>query len=428
MSDLDMFNSLNLKKSEEVYRKAVELLPGGVSSPVRAVKPFPFYVRKAKGSKIFDIDGNEYIDCCMAYGPLILGHSHPEVVKAIKSQLEDGWLYGTPIELEIKYAELIREIYPSMEMLRFVNSGSEATMSALRVARGYTGRDKIVKIEGSFHGAHDAVLVKAGSGATTHGIPNSAGIPSDFVKNTLQVPYNDAESLSNLLERDEDIACVILEPIMGNSSLILPEGNYLREVREITEENDVLLIFDEIITGFRVSIGGAQEFYGIKPDITTLGKIAGGGLPCGIFGGRKDIMKMIAPSGGVYQAGTFSGNPRTLTAGYTVVNFLLKEGVHKHLNEITKMLEDLMVDRLPDHITFSAISSMFCVYFGERPIDYQSALTLDSSKFNEFFWMLLKSGVFFPPSQYETCFLSYSHTEEDVHRISEAITGCLREL
>ncbi len=274
---------MKLEKSRNLYAEALNLMPGGVSSPVRAFKPHPFYTARAKGSKIYDVDGNEYIDYCMAYGPLILGHANEVVKEAIAKQLEDGWLYGTPIELEIEYAKLIQKHFPSMEMLRFVNTGSEATMAALRVARGFTGRDKIVKVEGSFHGAHDAVLVKAGSGATTHGVPNSAGVPADFVKNTLQVPYNDVESLSEILEKNE-VAALILEPVMGNSALILPEKDYLREVRRITQENDVLLIFDEVITGFRVSMGGAQEYYGVKPDLTTLGKIAGGGLPIGIFG------------------------------------------------------------------------------------------------------------------------------------------------
>lgn len=264
------------EKSKELYEVAKNLMPGGVSSPVRAVKPYPFYTAKAKGSKIYDVDGNEYVDYCMAYGPLILGHANEEVKEKVVEQLENGWIYGTPVELEIEYAKIIRKLYPSIEMLRFTNTGSEATMAALRVARGFTGRNKILKVEGSFHGAHDAVLVKAGSGATTHGIPNSAGVPEDFVKHTLQVPFNDVETLAEIVEKNsEELAALILEPVMGNSSLILPEEDYLKEVRKITKENDVLLIFDEVITGFRLALGGAQEYYGVKPDLTTLGKIAG---------------------------------------------------------------------------------------------------------------------------------------------------------
>ncbi|AGK60582.1 glutamate-1-semialdehyde 2,1-aminomutase [Archaeoglobus sulfaticallidus PM70-1] len=416
----------NLEKSKNLYSHAIDILPGGVSSPVRAVKPQPFYTKYAKGSRIVDVDGNEYIDCCMAYGPLILGHAHPVVREAIERQLEKGWLYGTPVELEIEYGKLIKKLYPSIEMLRFVNSGSEATMSAIRLARGFTGKKKIVKVEGSFHGAHDAVLVKAGSGATTHGVPNSAGVPEEFVANTLQVPYNDAEALADLLEKNEDVACLILEPIMGNSSLILPEEDYLKEVRKITAENDVLLIFDEIITGFRVSIGGAQELYGIKPDITTLGKIAGGGLPCGIFGGRKEIMESISPVGPVYQAGTFSGNPLTLTAGYATVRFLMENEVYNYLKKLTEDIAERVRDAAK--VDVGHIASMFCIYFGQKPRNYQDALKLDAEKFKAFFWELLKEGVFFPPSQYETCFLSYSHSESDAEKIAEAVIECLRKL
>jgi len=419
-----------LVESEKLYEEALQLLPGGVSSPVRAVKPFPFYTDRAKGSKIYDVDGNEYIDCCMAYGPLILGHAHPVIREAIREQIEKGWLYGTPIELEIEYAKLIKKLYPSIEMLRFVNSGSEATMAALRLARGFTGKKKIVKVEGSFHGAHEAVLIKAGSGATTHGIPNSAGVPEEFVANTLQVPYNDTEALADLLEKDDEIACFILEPVMGNSSLILPDKYYLKEVRKITSENDVLLIFDEVITGFRLAPGGAQEFYGVRPDLTTLGKVAGGGLPCGIFGGRKDIMERIAPAGNVYQAGTFSGNPLTLSAGYAGVKYIIKEKIHWYLERITEQIAETIHDFVSNsrNVSVGSIASMFCIYFGKKPSNYVEALKLDATKFVEFFWKLLEMGVFFPPSQYETCFVSYSHSEEDADKIAEAVKVCLRGL
>lgn len=423
---------MNFEKSKSLYGEAVNLMPGGVSSPVRAVKPFPFYTARGAGSKIIDVDGNEYIDYCMAYGPLILGHAHPEVKNAIKEQLENGWLYGTPIELEVRYAKLITEIYDSIEMLRFVNTGSEATMSALRLARGFTGKNKIIKVEGSFHGAHDAVLVKAGSGATTHGIPNSAGVPVDFVKNTLQVPYNDVEALVNVIEKNrEDVAALILEPVMGNATLILPEKDYLKEIRKITAENDVLLIFDEVITGFRVSLGGAQEYFNVKPDLTTLGKIAGGGLPIGIFGGKKEIMENVAPSGGVYQAGTFSGNPLSLIAGYTTVKFLKENNVHAEINRKTEEIVKGIADQIEDaklNYAVAGFTSMFCVYFGNEPKNYNDALKLDKEKFIQFYWKLLENGVFIPPSQYESCFVSYAHTDEDVEKTIEAVGTCLREL
>jgi glutamate-1-semialdehyde 2,1-aminomutase len=423
---------MKLEKSKKLYEEAVNLLPGGVSSPVRAVKPFPFYTAKAEGSKIYDVDGNCYIDYCLAYGPLILGHANPLVKEALKEQLERGWLYGTPIELEVEYAKLITKLYRSIEMLRFVNTGSEATMSAIRLARGFTGRNKILKIEGSFHGSHDAVLVKAGSGATTHGIPNSAGVPSDFVKNTLQVPFNDVESLAEVVEKNrEDLACVIMEPVMGNASLIVPEEGYLKEVRKITAENDVLLIFDEVITGFRLALGGAQEFYGIEADLTTLGKIAGGGLPIGIFGGKREIMEHVAPSGNVYQAGTFSGNPLSLIAGYTTVKFMIENRVIDVVNGITEELVKGLRDQIEDsnaNLEINSIASMFCVYFGEKPKNYADALKLDKNKYMEFFWKMLENGVFLPPSQFETCFVSYAHSMEDVEKTIEAFGLCLREL
>ena len=423
---------MKLEKSKKLYEEAVNLLPGGVSSPVRAIKPFPFYTAKAEGSKIYDVDGNAYIDYCLAYGPLILGHANPLVKEALKEQLEKGWLYGTPIELEVEYAKLITKLYKSIEMLRFVNTGSEATMSAIRLARGFTGRNKILKIEGSFHGSHDAVLVKAGSGATTHGIPNSAGVPADFVKHTLQVPFNDVEALAEVVEKNrDDLACVIMEPVMGNSSLIIPEEGYLKEVRKITAENDVLLIFDEVITGFRLALGGAQEFYGVEADLTTLGKIAGGGLPIGIFGGRREIMEHVAPSGNVYQAGTFSGNPLSLVAGYTTVKFMIENRVIDVVNKTTEELVKGLRDQIEDsnaNVEVDSIASMFCVYFGRKPKNYAEALKLDKNKYMEFFWKMLENGVFLPPSQFETCFVSYAHTKEDVEKTIEAFGLCLRKL
>ncbi len=420
------------ERSKALYEKAKTLMPGGVSSPVRAVKPFPFYTERAEGSKIYDVDGNEYIDYCMAYGPLILGHRHTKVMEAVKRRLEDGWLYGTPVELEIKYAELITDIYPSIDMVRFTNTGAEATMTALRLAKGLTGRKKFIKIEGSFHGAHDSVLVKAGSGATTHGVPNSAGIPEEFVANTLQVPYNDAEKLAEMIEKNkEEIAALILEPVMGNASLIIPEDGYLRDVRRITEENDVLLIFDEVITGFRLALGGAQEYYGTNADITTLGKIAGGGFPIGIVGGRKEIMENLSPSGKVYHAGTFSGNPVSLAAGYTTVKVLQEDNPYRKLREKTEKLVKAVREFIEDmkvNVSINSIESMFCLYFGDEPKDYASALKLDSQKFLSFYWKMLENGVFLPPSQYETCFMSAAHSNEDVERTAEVMAECLKKL
>src|SRR5665647_385285 len=301
--------------SSDLFAIAKNLMPGGVSSPVRAIKPYPFYTAHASGSHLTTVDGGSLIDCCMAYGPLILGHAHPQIRKSIETQLKNGWLFGTPSPLEPDFAKIITGDHKGMDMVRFVSSGSEATMAAIRLARGFSQKKDIVKIEGGFHGAHDAVLVKAGSGATTMGVPDSAGVLADLVAHTRQVPYNDAEALESLLVAHDDVAALIIEPVLGNIGPILPRDTYLQEIREITRAHDVLLIFDEVITGYRLGIGGAQKLYKVRPDITTLGKIIGGGLPIGAFGGRRDIMEMVAPQGPVYQAGTFSGNPLSLTAG-----------------------------------------------------------------------------------------------------------------
>ncbi|KXS41820.1 MAG: glutamate-1-semialdehyde aminotransferase [Methanolobus sp. T82-4] len=415
---------MSLDKSRELYQKARTLLPGGVSSPVRAIKPYPFHTRSANGSKITDIDGNEYIDFCLAYGPNILGHAHPQVKEAINSQLEKGWLYGTPTEAEVDLADRIAGLYPSIDMLRFVSTGTEATMSALRAARGFTGKNKFIKIEGGFHGAHDAVLVKAGSGATTLGKPDSLGIPEDFTKHTLQVPFNDIEALTDMIEKySDDLAAFIMEPVMGNIGPVLPEEGYLKEVRKVTEENDVVLIFDEVITGFRLGMGGAQEYYGVTPDMTTLGKIVGGGMPIGVFGGKKEIIEMVAPSGSVYQAGTFSGSPTSVAAGLAVLDVLEKENVHEKLGEagdkVRSALTDIVADLNLDY-TVSGISSMFKIFFGDKPLDYQDVLKCDKEGYVKFFYKMLDSGIFIPPSQFETNFLSTAHTDEDIEKVLEA--------
>jgi glutamate-1-semialdehyde 2,1-aminomutase len=421
---------MSLEKSKELYEKARTLIPGGVSSPVRAIKPFPFYTASASGSKITDADGNEYIDFCLAYGPKLLGHANPIIKQAIIEQLDKGWLYGTPTELEIRLAERISGLYPSIDMARFVSTGTEATMSALRVARGFTGRNKFIKIEGGFHGAHDSVLIKAGSGATTLGKPDSLGVPEDFTRNTLQVPFNDIEALTEVMEKyGKDIAAFILEPVMGNVGPILPDDGYLQEVRRITEENDVVLIFDEVITGFRMAMGGAQEYYGVTPDMTTLGKIIGGGMPIGVFGGKREIMEMVAPSGGVYQAGTFSGSPASIAAGLTVLDVMEKENVHKKLNATGDKLRAGITDIVEDlglNYNVCGVSSMFKVFFGDKPRNYQEVLRCDKEGYLKFFFRMLESGIFLPPSQFETNFLSTAHSEEDLNRLLAAYKANLK--
>ncbi|AKB26353.1 Glutamate-1-semialdehyde aminotransferase [Methanosarcina sp. MTP4] len=415
---------MTLEKSREMFEKAKTLLPGGVSSPVRAIKPYPFYTASADGSKIRDLDGNEYIDYCLAYGPEILGHNHPVIKEAIRAQLDKGWLYGTPSELEVTLAEKIAGYYPSIDMLRFVSTGTEATMSAIRLARGFTGRKKFVKIEGGFHGAHDAVLVKAGSGASTHGEPDSLGIPADFTKYTLQAQFNDIEGMTELVEKNkDDLAAVILEPVQGNVGPILPKPGYLKEVRKLTEENDVLLIFDEVITGFRLAMGGAQEYYGVVPDMTTLGKIVGGGLPVGVFGGRKEIMEKVSPSGPVYQAGTFSGSPCSMAAGIAVLDYFKQENLHAKLNAkgdaFRTALSEIVADEGLDY-SVCGIASMFKIFFGAEPSNYQDVLKCDKEGYFAFFHRMLSGGIFLPPSQFETNFLSEAHTEEDIEKTLEA--------
>lgn len=415
---------MSTERSRKLFKEAKKLLPGGVSSPVRAIKPYPFYVKHANGSKIIDIDGNEYIDYVMGYGPLLLGHNHPAIREAVIRQLSDGWLYGTPTELEVKLAKEIIKLYPSIDMVRFVSTGTEATMGALRAARGFTGKNKFIKIEGGFHGAHDAALVKAGSGATTLGTPDSAGVPKDFTKNTLQVPYNNIEAMTEAIEaHKEDIAAVIIEPVLGNIGPILPKEGYLEDVRRVTKENDVVLIFDEVITGFRLAMGGAQEYYKVIPDMTTLGKVLGGGFHIGVIGGKREIMENISPAGAVYQAGTFNGSPLSMAAGLAVIKTLKEEKVHRKVNGAGEHLRRALSDAINDlglNYSVSGIASMFKVFFGSIPHNYQEALKCDKEKFNVFFRKMLSSEIFLPPSQYETNFLSLAHSQEDLDKTIRA--------
>ena len=407
-------------KSRDLFEQAKTLMPGGVSSPVRAIKPWPFYTARAEGSHLITVDGATLIDCCMAYGPLLLGHAHPEIKKAIAARLEKGWLYGTPIPEEPEFAKLITGDHPGMDMARFVSSGSEATMAAIRLARGFTGKSDIVKIEGGFHGAHDAVLVKAGSGATTMDVPDSAGVLADLVAHTRQLPYNDPEALETLLANNADIAALIIEPVLGNIGPVIPKDGYLKDVREITKAHDVLLIFDEVITGYRLGIGGAQKMFGVKPDLTTLGKIIGGGLPIGAFCGKREIMSLVAPQGPVYQAGTFSGNPLSLTAGIATIRWLHdRPGTYADLAEKTRMIEESLPSKKKDACSFVRIGSMFKYFFRkEAPQNYTEVKECDTQAFSAFWQKMLDRGVFVPPSQFETNFISVAHTKNDLETIA----------
>jgi glutamate-1-semialdehyde 2,1-aminomutase len=421
---------MRFDSSLKLFEQARRLLPGGVSSPVRAISPYPFYTSRAEGPYLWDADKNRFIDYCLAYGPMILGHRHPLVERAVRDQLEKGWLYGTPTELEVILAEKISRLYPSMEMLRFVSTGSEATSAALRVARGATGKDKIIKVEGGFHGAHDSVLVKAGSGATTLGIPDSKGVPADTTRNTLQVPFNDLATLEEVLLRyPGQIAGLIIEPVLGNIGPVLPEEGYLQGVRTLTEDHGVLLIFDEVITGFRLSLGGAQRHYGIDPDLTTLGKIIGGGFPIGIFGGRRDLMEQVAPSGGIYQAGTFNGSPVSLAAGLKTLEVLERGNLLESLNlrgeEVRRAIREIVEDQRLEY-SVVGIASMFKVFFGPEPHSYAEALRCDKAQYLAFFRRMLSSGIFLTPSQFETDFMSAAHDEDTIEATLEAFKSNLK--
>ena len=414
--------------SEELFKISKNIVPGGVNSPVRAFEPYPFFVKEAKGSHIVDIDGNDYIDYCLAYGPILLGHSDDDVMKDVYEQMQRGTAYGAPTENEVKLAQEVIDRVPCAEMVRFVNSGTEATMAAIRLARGFTGKNKIVKFEGAYHGAHDYVLVKSGSGAAC--LPDSAGIPEATTQNTLSVPFNDVNALTKLIEEEgENIACIIVEPVMGNIGCVEPNVKFLKFLREITEENGIVLIFDEVITGFRVSRGGAQSYYGVKPDLVTFAKVLGGGFPIGAYAGKKEIMSLIAPNGPVYQAGTFSGNPISIQAGLSTLKKLdypfygeMSQKGDFLRESISDILEDLKLD-----LQAVGLSSMFQIYFNEEPvIDYETAKRSDAKRFLVYFRELLKNGVFIPPSQFECNFISGAHTDEDLIKTAEAIEAALK--
>ena len=414
--------------SQELFEESKKIIPGGVSSPVRAFKPYPFFVAKGEGSHIYDVDGNSYIDHCLAYGPLILGHADKTVVSDLTNQLTMGTAYGAPTENEIKLSREVINRIPSAEMVRFTNSGTEATMSAIRVARGFTKRDKIVKFEGAYHGAHDYCLVKGGSGAAC--LPDSLGIPVDTTKNTLTVPFNDEEALTELIEKEgENIACIIMEVVMGNIGCVEPKDGYLEFLRKITEENGIVLIFDEVITGFRLATGGAQEYYGVTPDMTTLGKIVGGGLPMGAFCGKKEIMELVAPNGPVYQAGTFSGNPISVQAGLSTLKQLNKDfytSLNKKCEFLRSNIRDI-VDELSLDISPVGLGSMFQIYFNPNEVtNYAEAQESDSERFLVYFRQLLKEGVFIPPSQFECNFISSAHEMEDLEKTANAIRESLK--
>ena len=405
-------------KSESLFRRAQELIPGGVNSPVRAFRSVggdPLFLARGEGSHVVDVDGNRYIDYVGSWGPLLLGHRHPEILEALERALDIGTSFGAPTEAEVELAEAICDAMPSIEMVRLVNSGTEATMSAIRLARAFTGRDLTVKFEGCYHGHVDSLLVKAGSGVATLGLPDTAGVPKSFSDTTIALPYNSPSAVEEAFRaHGERIAAVIVEPVVGNMGCVPPAAGYLEALRDLTSRHGALLIFDEVMTGFRVAFGGAQQRYGIRPDLTTLGKVIGGGLPVGAYGGRRDIMKQVAPAGPVYQAGTLSGNPLAVAAGLAMLRHLKR---HPEVYEQLERRAAELCAAAPAGITVNRVGSMFTFFFTAGPVtDYESAKRSDTARFGRFFRAMLERGVYLAPSQFEAAFVSAAHTEDDIRQ------------
>jgi glutamate-1-semialdehyde 2,1-aminomutase len=422
--------------SNRLFEEANQVLVGGVNSPVRAFKGVggdPFFVVSGKGPRITDADGNELIDYVLSWGPLVLGHAHPHVVESVCKAMENGASFGIPTEAEIRLAEKIAQVVPSIEKVRLVNSGTEATMSAIRLARGATGRDLVVKIAGCYHGHVDGLLVQAGSGLTTLGTPTSPGIPQAFASCTLTMPFNDLEAAKTILaERGADVACVILEPVAGNMGVIPPQEGYLQGLRALTEDCGALLIFDEVMTGFRVAMGGAQERYGVTPDLTALGKVIGGGLPVGAYGGRADIMDQLSPVGPVYQAGTLAGNPLATAAGIATLEVLEQPGVFESIEaQMTKLGDGLGAAAKDAGVPVyqTQVGSMACMFFNDAPVtNYEEATASDTDRYSKFFWSMLENGVYLAPSQFEAAFMSSAHTDAEIDQTLDAAKAALAAL
>ncbi|MFD1018931.1 glutamate-1-semialdehyde 2,1-aminomutase [Thalassobacillus hwangdonensis] len=425
----------NFERSIDAYKEAVDLMPGGVNSPVRAfrsVEMDPIFMERGKGSKIYDVDGNEYIDYVLSWGPLILGHADDRVVEQLKKVTEMGTSFGAPTKIENELAQLVIDRVPSIEMVRMVNSGTEATMSALRVARGYTGRNKILKFEGNYHGHGDSLLIKAGSGVATLGLPDSPGVPKGIAENTITVPFNDLESFQYAIDRfGDDLAAVIVEPVAGNMGVVPPKDDFLKEVRRITEENGTVLIFDEVMTGFRVGYNCAQGHFGITPDLTCLGKVIGGGLPVGAYGGKREIMEKVAPTGAIYQAGTLSGNPLAMTAGYETLS-ALDEASYEEINKkVDRLIEGFSqaAEKYDIPFTVNRAGSMVGFFFNDDDVyNFDTASASDLDLFAKYYRGMIQEGVFLPPSQFEGLFLSTAHTDEDIERTIAAAEKVFSEI
>jgi glutamate-1-semialdehyde 2,1-aminomutase len=424
------------KKSQKLFAAAKKYIPGGVNSPVRAFKNVgmdPFFVERAKGSKIYDVDGNAYIDYVLSWGPMILGHAHPAVIKALKAVISKGTSFGAPTELELTLAKMVTEAVPSIEMVRMVNSGTEATMSAIRLARGSTGRDKIIKFDGGYHGHADSLLVRAGSGAATFGVPDSPGVPSGLAKETITCQYNDIKGVSAVMEKEGGkIACIIVEPVAGNMGCVPPVDDFLPGLRKLCDKYGSLLILDEVMTGFRVAYGGAQSLYKVKPDLTCLGKVIGGGLPVGAYGGSREIMQKVSPVGPIYQAGTLSGNPLAMTAGIETLRLLKKPGVYKALEQNSRMLSEGLEKAFKQagvKASFNRVGSMFTTFFTDKKVtDWPGAKSSDTAMFSKYFRGMLESGVNLAPSQFEAGFMSLAHTKADIEKTIRAAAKVIKSI
>ncbi len=427
---------MNTTTSQQLFAEAQRYMPGGVNSPVRAFRSVggqPLFIKRAKGSRLYDVDGNSFIDYVLSWGPMILGHAPAPVIKAIQRAAVNGTSYGAPTEQEVRLARMIREAIPSMQKVRLVSSGTEAVMSAIRVARAYTKRDAILKFEGCYHGHSDYLLAKAGSGLATLGIPDSPGVPADFTRHTITAPYNDIRTVTQLVkEHHRRLACIIVEPIAGNMGVVPPGQDFLPTLRHLTEQHGIVLIFDEVITGFRVHYGGAQTLYGVTPDLTCLGKIIGGGLPVGAYGGKQEIMDLIAPAGPVYQAGTLSGNPLAVTAGIETLTRLQARGVYQKLENLSAALAEGLQDAAKKAgvpLTQTRVGSMLGAFFTKGPVvDWATAKQSDTQRYATFFRRMLEKGVYFAPSQFEAAFLSTAHTEADIEKTVAAARAVLKSL
>lgn len=428
---------MDTKSSKEIFERAKKAIPGGVNSPVRAFqsvnKEYPIFIKKAKGCKLYDEDGNEYLDMIGSWGPMILGHNYPEVLETVKKAIENGTSFGLPTKKEVELAELVKSCYKGIDKIRLTTSGTEATMAAVRLARAYTGKNKILKFEGCYHGHSDSLMVKAGSGLLTFEHQDSNGITEGVMKDTITLPFGDIKKIKELIEKEKDIACIIMEPIPANMGLVETDKKYLQEVRDLTQKENIVLIFDEVISGFRVSLGGAAEYFGIKPDLITLGKIIGGGYPVGAFGGKEEIMNLVSPVGGVYHAGTLSGNPVSVSAGIKTISILKdRPEIYREINEKTKKIVEgirELIEKYEIPATVNSVGSLYTIFFSKDKVQtLEDAINTDDKLYEIYFTTMLENGIIAPPSKYEAHFISLAHKSEDIEKILETVEKAFKNM